>query len=63
MQQDPLLEQLNWCFTSTNWISDYPNTLMLAMARTISNHTPCQVQIGISIPKAKLFRFENYWVD
>jgi hypothetical protein len=29
MQQDPLLEQLDWCFKSTNWITIYPNTLML----------------------------------
>jgi hypothetical protein len=63
MQQEPLLEQLDWCFTSSNWIIDYPKTLMLPLARTISDHTPCQVQIGTSIPKAKIFRFENYWVD
>jgi endonuclease/exonuclease/phosphatase family metal-dependent hydrolase len=41
MQQEPLLEQLDWCFTSSNWISDYLNTLMLPLARTISDHTPC----------------------
>jgi hypothetical protein len=56
MRQDPLLEQLDWCFTSTNWISDYPNTLLLPMARTISDHTPCQVQIGTSIPKRQNFQ-------
>jgi endonuclease/exonuclease/phosphatase family metal-dependent hydrolase len=39
MQQEPLLEQLDWCFTSSNWISDYPNTLMLPLARTISDHS------------------------
>jgi hypothetical protein len=32
MQQDPLLEQLDWCFTSTNWISDFPNTMMIPLA-------------------------------
>jgi hypothetical protein len=40
-----------------------PNTLLLPLARTISDHTPCQVQIGTTIPKAKIFRFENFWVD
>jgi endonuclease/exonuclease/phosphatase family metal-dependent hydrolase len=52
MQQDPLLEQLDWCFTSVNWISDYPNTLMIPLAKTTSDHVPCVVQIGTSIPKS-----------
>jgi hypothetical protein len=63
MQRDPLLEQLDWCFTSLNWISDYPNTLMLPLARTTSDHIPCVVQISTDIPKGNLFRFENFWVE
>jgi hypothetical protein len=63
MQQDPLLEQLDWCFTSSTWISICPNTLMLPLARTTSDNTPCMIQIGTSIPKAKVFRFENFWID
>jgi hypothetical protein len=63
MQEQPLLEQLDWCFTSANWILDYPNTLMFPLARTTSDHTPCVVQIRTSIPKAQIFRFENFWVD
>ena len=27
-----------------------------------SDHCPCVVTISTSIPKAKLFRFENYWL-
>jgi len=63
MQQDPLLEQLDWCFTSVNWILDYPNTLLLPLARPISDHIPCVASIGTSIPKARVFRFENHWLD
>jgi hypothetical protein len=63
MQKEPLLEQLDWCFTSLNWISDYPNTLMLLLARITSDHTPCVVQISTKIPKGNLFRFENFWVE
>jgi hypothetical protein len=63
MQQDPLLEQIDWCFTSTNWISDYPSSLMTPLAKTTSDHVPCVVQIGTNIPKAQVFRFENYWID
>jgi hypothetical protein len=63
MQQNPLLEQIDWCFTSTNWISDYPNTLLIPLSRPTSDHTPCMVQIQTSIPKTQIFRFENFWID
>jgi hypothetical protein len=63
MQQEPLLEQLDWCFTSSNWISDYPNTLMYPMARVTSNHLPCVIQIGTSLPKVQIFRFEKFWME
>jgi hypothetical protein len=63
MQQDPLLEQLDWCFTSSNWISDYLSTLLLPLARTTSDYIPCMAHIGIAIPKAKVLRFESYWID
>lgn len=33
MQDDPLLEQLDWCFNSASWINTYPNTLMLPLAK------------------------------
>jgi hypothetical protein len=28
----------------------------------VSDHIPCVVKIGSKIPKAEIFRFENYWV-
>jgi exonuclease III len=62
-QNTPLLEKLDWFFTSANWISDYPNTLVLPLAHSGSDHVPCVVSIDTSIPKAKLFWFENYWVQ
>ena len=63
MQESPLLVQLDWFFTSANWISIYPNTVVNAMARPTSDHVPCIVSIDTVIPKAQLFRFENFWVD
>jgi len=33
------------------------------MARPTSDHIPCKIQIGTSIPKAHVFRFENFWVE
>jgi hypothetical protein len=33
------------------------------MSRVTSDHTPCVVQIGTSVPKAQIFRFENFWLE
>jgi endonuclease/exonuclease/phosphatase family metal-dependent hydrolase len=55
MQEIPLLEQLDWFFTSSNWISVLPNTMVLPLAKTGSDHVPCVVSIDTNIPKAKLF--------
>ena len=63
MQDSPLLEQLDWFFTSADWISSYPMTEVLPLARTASDHVPCVVTIKTSIPKSKIFRFENFWVE
>jgi mannosylglycoprotein endo-beta-mannosidase len=63
MQEEPLLEQLDWFFTSSNWISDYPNSMVFPLANTGSDNVPCVINIDTNIPKAKKIRFENYWVD
>lgn len=63
MQQDPLLEQLDWFFTSSSWISSYPNSVVTVMAKPTSDHVPCLISIDTVIPKAQLFCFENFWVD
>jgi hypothetical protein len=28
-----------------------------------SDHVPCVIAIGTKIPRAKIFRFENYWLE
>jgi hypothetical protein len=63
MQAQPLLEQLDWFFTSAEWISSYPNTTVMPLANTASDHVPCVVNIDTVIPKASIFRFESFWVD
>jgi len=63
MQQNPLLEHLDWFFTLVNWTTIYPNTEVLPMAKPISDHIPCNVMTGTYIPKAKIFRFENFLPD
>ena len=33
------------------------------MSKPISNHIPCKIMVGTSIPKSRIFRFENFWPD
>jgi hypothetical protein len=63
MQQDPLLERLDWFFTSGSWTISYPSTIVYPLSRPTSDHVPCVISIGTKIPKAQLFRFENYWLQ
>jgi len=61
-QHDPLLEKLDWVFTSENWATSYPTTSVLAMEMVPSDHCPCVVTISTSILRTKIFRFETYWL-
>jgi hypothetical protein len=40
----------------------YPSTTLKALDITPSNNTPCLITIATSIPKSKVFRFENFWL-
>ena len=60
MQPSPLLEKLDRVLTSGSWTLAYPNTSAKALDMTPSYHTPCVVSISTSIPKSKVFRFENF---
>jgi hypothetical protein len=63
MQTPPLLEKLDWICTSNSWTVIYPNTTIKGLTREPSYHCPCLVTISTSIPKRKLFRFENYLIE
>jgi hypothetical protein len=62
MQPSPLLEKLDWVFTSSSWTLSYPNTSVKALDMIPSDHVPCFVSIATMIPKCKIFRFENFWL-
>jgi hypothetical protein len=62
MQEDPLLEQLDWFFTSLHWTTSYPSTIVTPQGKPTSDHIPCVITIQTTIPGSKVFRFENYWV-
>lgn len=61
-QQPPLLERLDWFFSSQSWTSRYPLTIARSLVLETSDHWPCVIEIKTSIPKGKVFRFENCWM-
>lgn len=63
MQQNPLLEQLDWFFTSVNWTNEFPMIEVTPLAKITSDHIPCKIMINTSIPKSNLFRFESFWTE
>jgi endonuclease/exonuclease/phosphatase family metal-dependent hydrolase len=62
MQLNPLLEQIDWFFTSSAWTIKYPKTFVNPLARPTSVHVPCVISIDTYIPKVQVFRFENHWI-
>lgn len=63
MQQSPLLERLDWVFSSAPWTLVFSNTIVVPLRRNILDHVSCVVKIDTQIPKSPIFRFENYWFD
>jgi hypothetical protein len=41
----------------------YPETCATTLPRDISDHVPCLVSFKSKIPKPKIFRFENFWLQ
>jgi len=62
-QRSPLLELLNWFFTSSSWTLTYPNTFVSPLVMETSDHSPCAITISTTIPKQHIFRFENFWLQ
>jgi hypothetical protein len=42
---------------------EYPGTSAKTLARDQSNHVPCVINIKTEVPRARIFWFENYWMD
>lgn len=62
-QHPPLLERLDWFFTSVSWTLTYPNTTASTLVSEVSDDTPCLLQVETEIPRGNIFRFENYWME
>jgi hypothetical protein len=62
-QREPLLQRLDWFFISQEWSIVYLETRARTLPRDISNHVPCLVSFKSKVPKPKIFRFENFWLE
>jgi hypothetical protein len=58
----PTLVRLDRVFVSEDWVSDFPDHDLSALASECSDHTPLLLRTDCSLPHLKRFRFENYWV-
>lgn len=63
MQDNDLPEKLDWVFTSATWELTYPDTRVVPLSISILDHIPFVIKVNIVIPKAKIFRFENFWAE
>jgi hypothetical protein len=61
MQSVPLLEQIDWVFTSVNW-QCLPKYSSPSNGQANLRTHPLQ-NSNWSIPKAKIFRFEIFWIE
>jgi len=62
-QLSPLLERLDCFFTLQSWTNTFPNTFVSTLTMETSDNSPCLISIKTTIPKGKIFRFENYLME
>lgn len=58
----PTLERLDRVFINLDWDEKLPGTILSSLTRSTSDHVLLKIDIVTSIPKSKLFRFENHWI-
>lgn len=61
-RSNPTLERLDRVFINLCWDELLPNTILSSLTRSTSDHVPLKIEISTSVPRAKIFRFENYWI-
>src|SRR4051812_47188298 len=59
LRDSPLLEKLDWVFTSEHWTTTFPNKTVRTLEKTTSDNSPCCISIGTAIPKSRIFRFQT----
>lgn len=62
-QASPLLECLDWFFTSQSWTNLFPGSKVTSLTMETSDHVPCLITAKTAIPKGRAFRFDNYLIE
>lgn len=62
-QRDPLLQRIDWFFISQELSVVFPKTYAKYLLIDIPDHVPCLILVQTSVPRPKLFRFENFWME
>jgi exonuclease III len=62
MRSAPTLARLDRAFVNNDHTSSFPSTTLTTLPRLASDHKPLLVSMSTSIPKSRVFRFENAWL-
>jgi hypothetical protein len=62
MRSAPTLARLDRAFVNNDHTSSFPSTSLTTLPRLASDHKPLLVSMSTSIPKSRIFRFENAWL-
>jgi hypothetical protein len=54
-----MLVQLDWFFTTSNWTTIYPNTVVLSLSKIMLDHAPSVVSVYTVIPKLISYVLKN----
>ncbi|WVZ86073.1 hypothetical protein U9M48_032914 [Paspalum notatum var. saurae] len=57
----PTLERLDRALFNLSWDAVLPNTTLSSLTRSTSDHVPLKITINTSVPKSRIFCFENSW--
>jgi hypothetical protein len=63
MQDNCLLEKLDWVFTNSDWTLAFPNMMAHTLTDAVLDHLPYVMQMLSAIPRTNTFRFENHWIS
>jgi hypothetical protein len=63
MAFNEVIRKLGIVELSHAWSLEYPGTMAHTLTRDTSDHVPCAITIQTEVPKPRIFRFENFWME
>jgi exonuclease III len=61
LQHPPILTRIDRVFINSQWDLFLPNTTLHSIPRITSDHCPLKIEASTTIPRSKVFRYENNW--